>query len=185
MPDSGTVRCATFFGGMMVASWCMQFSLMGGLAMPALAMDRGLEVPELDELLDRLSNIRFGMLEPEAGFAAELARTHSGYRKSAENLLHYLSLRHHDVRPLQEKLAAFGLSSLGRSEAHVLATVDAVLRALYKLAGKEPPLSTQSGVGFSEGRRLLQEHTRILLGSAPAERDVRIMVTMATEPPGA
>jgi pyruvate kinase len=71
----------------------------------------------LEELIGNLGSLRSGMLALEARSADELARTHSVYRKSAENLLHYLSLRHHDVRPLQEKLALFGLSSLGRSEA--------------------------------------------------------------------
>jgi pyruvate kinase len=132
-------------------------------------------------MLASLNALLGDMIELQSRFAPELARTHAGFRKSAGNLLHYLSLRHRDLRPLQEKLANFGLSSLGRSEPHVMATLDAVLRALYKLAGQpqEPPAA--SGVAFSEGPRLLAEHTRALLGPAPAERGVRIMVTMGTE----
>ena len=44
-------------------------------------------------------------------------------RPDAANLLHYLALRHYDLRPLQGRLSALGLSSLGRSEAQVLATL--------------------------------------------------------------
>jgi hypothetical protein len=45
-------------------------------------------------------------------------------------LRHDLALRRHDLRPMQLRLAALGLSSLGRAESHVLATVDAVLGVL-------------------------------------------------------
>src|SRR5215469_1956891 len=108
---------------------------MGASAFGNRPQDLGLK-----ELVSSLNSLRSGMLEQRARFAGELARTHMVYRKSAENLLHYLSLRHHDVRPLQEQLALFGLSSLGRSEAHVLATVDAVLSVLCRLAGEEQRL---------------------------------------------
>jgi pyruvate kinase len=59
--------------------------------------------------------------------AQELTAVHAAHRQDAQNLLHYLELRGRDVRGLQESLADLGLSSLGRSEGHVLATVDAVL----------------------------------------------------------
>jgi hypothetical protein len=39
---------------------------------------------------------------------------------SGRNLAHYLSLRRFDLRPLQARLTAWGLSSLGRGEPHVL-----------------------------------------------------------------
>ncbi len=32
------------------------------------------------------------------------------------NMAHYLALRKHDIRPIQEALTPWGLSSLGRSE---------------------------------------------------------------------
>ena len=59
-------------------------------------------------------------------------------RQSAENLFHYLALRSEDIRPLQDRLARLGLSSLGRSESHVLATIKAVLNHLYMLSGQQP-----------------------------------------------
>src|SRR5262252_7275097 len=89
----------------------------------------------LEELLAALERIRSAMLRLEDEFACELARVDDARRNSARNLLHYLALRHEELRPLQEWLAALGLSSLGRSEAHVLATLDAVLENLRRLAG--------------------------------------------------
>src|ERR1039457_7578875 len=56
------------------------------------------------------------------------------FQASASNLIHYLALRRHDLRALQPRLAALGLSSLGRSEAHVMASVEAVRAALQALA---------------------------------------------------
>ena len=46
------------------------------------------------------------------------------------NLTHYLALRQSDERSLQRKLGRLGLSSLGRCEPHVLATVESVRAAL-------------------------------------------------------
>jgi pyruvate kinase len=81
---------------------------------------------------------------------------------------------------LQQELAELGLSSLGRSEAHVMATLDAVLAAMHGIARRawrDAPRALQ----FREGNTLLREHTEALLGPAPAHRAVRIMVTMPTE----
>ena len=55
------------------------------------------------------------------------------------NLGHYLALRHHDIRPLQRRLMALGLSSMGRLESRVLPTIDAVLFALSKIASDAVP----------------------------------------------
>lgn len=43
-----------------------------------------------------------------------LARVSPKHRDSARNLVHYLALRVHDLRPLQEQLAWLGLPSFGR-----------------------------------------------------------------------
>jgi pyruvate kinase len=138
---------------------------------------------DIEALLVELTAIRTRMVEDAARPKQALEAVHVNYRESARNLLHYLSLRRHDLRPLQIRLAALGLSSLGRAESHVLATVDAVLEALHRLAGRSwqrPPHETPS-VNFSNGQRLLAEHTEALLGVATPGRGVRIMVTVPSE----
>jgi pyruvate kinase len=134
------------------------------------------------ELIDELKAIRGELTAIEQTFAEELAQVDESFRKSATNLLHYLALRSRDIRVLQDRLAALGLSSIGRAEAHVMATVTSVLAILGRLANVSevtlPPLSTM--VEYGEGRRLLQLHTENLLGARPANRFVRIMVTMDT-----
>ena len=103
----------------------------------------------------------------------------SDLRTSATNLLHYLALRRHDLRELQPRLSALGLSSLGRPEGCVLASVDAICAALRALDGnddgKEDSAET---VGQQDS---LDAHTSALFGPVPAARNVRIMVTVATE----
>ena len=91
---------------------------------------------ECASLIEEFESIRSDMLGL-AGDSGDLLRdVHHNQRASARNLLHYLALRGRDLRPLQGRLSAAGLSSLGRAESHVLAAVDAVLYALRQLAGR-------------------------------------------------
>jgi pyruvate kinase len=135
---------------------------------------------KLDELIKRLSEIRLALAESEGAFDTQFERIDPTYLKSARNLAHYIALRHRDIRPLQDELARLGLSSLGRAEAHVIATLDAVLAAVHGLAGRTWHHLPRA-LDFHEGNRLLREHTERLLGPSAANRAVRIMVTMPSE----
>ncbi|WP_323843985.1 pyruvate kinase [Microbulbifer magnicolonia] len=139
--------------------------------------------PDVEDVLRELMAIRADLVSDAGSQRQRLAGIHANYRDSARNLLHYLALRRRDLRPLQLRLATLGLSSLGRAESHVLATVDAVLEVLHRLAGRDwqPPAADQLCVDFASGQRLLAEHTDALLGPATPGRGVRIMVTMPTE----
>jgi pyruvate kinase len=86
---------------------------------------------KLNELIKRLSEIRLALAESESAFDPRVDRIDPTYLKSARNLAHYIALRHRDIRPLQEELALLGLSSRGRAESHVMATLDAVLAAVH------------------------------------------------------
>lgn len=138
---------------------------------------------DIEGVLSELMAIREDMVSSLAMSQPHLARVHANYRASARNLLHYLALRRRDLRPLQLRLASLGLSSLGRAESHVLATVDAVLNVLHRLAQRDwQPASEESAVmNFAHGERLLAEHTDDVLGPVTPGRRVRIMVTMPSE----
>ena len=130
-------------------------------------------------LIQELQLVRQSMLEREAAMQAELARTAPHYRESARNLIHYLALRMHDIRPLQEQLAWLGLSSLGRSGSHALDSVDKVLGILHCLTGLEWADKSHDEPGAGpNSRRLLETHAVDLLGECPPARAVRIMVTL-------
>ena len=63
------------------------------------------------------------MMQLEASLLKQPLELHEAHRRSAKNLAHYLALRRHDIRELQSQLALLGLSSLGRTEGHVLSAV--------------------------------------------------------------
>jgi len=136
---------------------------------------------EVEEVLKELIAIRSEMIADAAAPRTLLDLLHPSYRNSARNLLHYLVLRRHDLRSLQARLAALGLSSLGRAEAYVLATVDAVVDVLHRLAQRHRRPSEEFAADFVAGQRSLAEHTDAVLGPAPIGRSVRIMVTMPSE----
>ena len=144
----------------------------------------GLEDADIESLLEELMALRKELVAIPANPRHCLDQVHANYRKSALNLQHYLALRRRDLRPLQLRLASLGLSSIGRAESHVLATVDAILKVLHHLARRPwdvPVVSDEEIVDFKDGQRLLAEHTKSLLGPASHERGVRIMVTMPSE----
>jgi pyruvate kinase len=100
----------------------------------------------------------------------------SGGDPSIDNMRAYLTLRGHDIRDLQDALARLGLSSLGRSVSHVLATIEQVLGLLEKLGpdlGRTP--------AFDEGDTILRRRTQALFGSGRRDRQTRIMVTLPAE----
>lgn len=118
----------------------------------------------------------------EAARAKDLALIPEGERYSARNLTHYLAVRQHDLRALQDELSALGLSSLGRSEAHVLATIDAVLNALRRLADEPAvPADPPPPIDFTSGPAQLERHSIELLGPNPRSGRTHVMVTMPSE----
>jgi pyruvate kinase len=138
---------------------------------------------EIESIIARLQPIRLEVLQAEQHFREELDHVHLGNLQSARNLVHYMSLRRHDIRELQEDLGRLALSSLGRLESHVIATLDALLALLYKIAGKEWHGRTieETFDEFDSGSVLLEKHTVESLGEAAGDRNVRIMVTMPSE----
>ena len=124
-------------------------------------------------------------LELEKEYAEDLRKIAPAYRESARNLLHYLALRRHDIRELQQDLSLLGLTSFGGIEAHVMASLNSVLLTLYRLRHEPAPPMQELGVHPALAHRLgdllLVEHTVQSLGPQPEGRHVRIMVTMPSE----
>ena len=151
---------------------------------PGNATPGPLETDPFERLATELTAIRVEMLELEAAEFAKLETLHHTQTQSARNLIHYLALRRHDRRHIQEELSLQGLSSLGRAESHVKASIDAIaalLRRLTKHDLRPSPARDEASPGYAEGLALLESHTESLLGPKPADRDVRIMVTMPTQ----
>ena len=133
-------------------------------------------------LIATLSAVREELLEVAEGWRPWISGREADRDASARNLLQYLALRRHDLRELQDPLVALGLSSLGGSEGHVQASVEAVLAALRTLV-EHPPQSPSGStpIRFGHSRELLARRSEALLGAPRRGRPARIMVTMPTE----
>jgi pyruvate kinase len=134
----------------------------------------------LERVARGVAELTRAALAAEHEFAAELDAVAPSMRESACNLVHYLAIRRHDVRELQDDLARLGLSSLGRMEAHVMASLRAVREVLDALRGQPPAaeLDDEIPVTFDTGDALLAEHANAILGPPIDGHGTRIMVTM-------
>ena len=137
----------------------------------------------LTELREAIGQLQADAAGQEAHLSAELSRLDPSFQDAGRNLAHYLALRQHDLRDLQLKLAALGLSSLGRAERCVVPTLGAVSHALCCLAGEAPDAGNGSvtRIDFDAADELLRRHTDALLGPPPSGRTTRIMLTLPTE----
>jgi len=139
----------------------------------------------MDRLIERTlaatRDLRDRALEFEAEHAGEIGAAEPRFRESARNLVHYLSVRQQDIRTLQRDLHSLGLSSLGVLESHVIASLNAVIGNLERLAGSTPRERPAPLVDDRTGPLLLHDHARSLLGPTRRFRSVRIMVTMPSE----
>jgi pyruvate kinase len=139
------------------------------------------DVERLGALARQLTLLRDEMRRRHLDAADVFAKVHPVHRLSAANLVDYLVLRSFDLRDVQEALAEWGLSSLGRSEEHVITTLERVIDNLHVLAGDAARYRTEAAVSFRQGRATLTANAQQLLGDTPANRPVRIMVTMPRE----
>jgi pyruvate kinase len=138
-------------------------------------------------LSDLQRELTFLRAKVAAGQQALLAQWHplladSAHARDAANLAAYIAFRREDLRSLQERLSELGLSSLGRCEGHVIATLDSVALALDALAGvcSADAKLTRPGRANRQGDKSLKQNTQRLLGKEPKQRRTRIMVTLPT-----
>src|SRR5262245_61538139 len=133
------------------------------------------------ELLDLRTQVYDEGQELCAKWEAHIKR--SSFEYSAFNLACYLALRRRDLRELQQALVPLGLSSLGRCEAHVLASLDAVIAALAMMCQghqrKHP--GWPSLKHFIRGWDIIEKNASHLFGKPATSRRVRIIVTLPAE----
>jgi pyruvate kinase len=138
--------------------------------------------PAVGALLRQIEALRRAAAESERERAGDVADCSPEARDGARNLLHYVAVRRHDLRPLQEDLARLGLSSLGRMDAHVAATLAAVDSALRALAGEQPRRSGACAhIDYDGAHASLAGRASRVLGPERGPRATRIMVTLPTE----
>ena len=140
-----------------------------------------ISLPELKDALDalraRVAAGRQALLQEWKPVLVGAAHT-----RQAANLAAYIAFRREDLRELQERLSDLGLSSLGRCESHVEATLDSVALVLDAMACACPSEEALARLGRDkrDGDRRLKQNTQRLLGRQPKQRRTRIMVTLPT-----
>ncbi|MGK2915647.1 MAG: pyruvate kinase [Porticoccaceae bacterium] len=145
-----------------------------------------LDITTLAELHRDLVELRREVATEAAQILTRYSGDDGAANPSRSNFAHYLALRNRDLRPLQDRLARTALSSLGRSEAHVMATLERLV-ALLELALGLPSFTVAAApLDFDAGERLLRAHRERLFGPLPVAWTPHIMVTLpaaaATDP---
>jgi pyruvate kinase len=146
-------------------------------------MEHKIDESIIHRCFDEILSLYNKAIDLEKEYNNELKSIPEEYRLSAKNLIHYLAVRRCDIRDLQIELSYMGLSSLGRLEAHVMAGLKSVLNALNSMSDLQTNTDDDffQYVHFKEGDDMLREHTEILFGPRPFNRNVRIMVTLPYE----
>ena len=143
-----------------------------------------LDKTTLHPLLKQLLTLQKHVCEQAQAHVENYKKIHSTTicPDGALNLARYLALRSFDLRSLQDALSKHGFSSLGRGEASVSDNLNQVINLLCCLLDETPPDAITNQIFSTEaGRVQLKQNTASLLGAAPANRDVHIMVTLPTE----
>ena len=148
-------------------------------------MDTAQPLPASDtraaDLLSEVVALRDRVVADAAAARADFADLAGRDDAALDNLALYLAFRRIDIRPLQRRLMALGVSSLGRAEGRLAPAFDAVVAALAGLAGETSPGPTPPDADFFHGERQLEKATDALFGPAPTHRRGRIMVTLPSQ----
>lgn len=146
----------------------------------AIATPSATAASDLPALMDEVIALRAATLK-DAAPLLDAYGPQAAADPAIANLAHYLALRHRDLRPLQRRLTAHGLSSLGRLEGRALPMLDAVLAALSAMTGRPSPAPAPTEAQLFAGETRLASASDALFGPAPVGRRARIMVTLPSE----
>jgi pyruvate kinase len=97
------------------------------------------------------------------------------------NLSRYIALRSHDLADLQYRLAARGLSSLGRSESHVGLALDTLITTLKRLTGEAGAPYPAPALAVAGPTELEVEADRLFGKRQNSGPRARVMATLPPE----
>ena len=146
-----------------------------------MAGKSGIDLQELRALLTEVKAVREDVerrgAEHRAGWG--VSPNKSKVPPQIINLSQYIALRTHDLSDLQYRLAARGLSSLGRSESHVALALDTLITTLKRLTGEAgAPYPTPGLAGATE---LEAEADRLFGERRTSGPRGRVMATLPSE----
>ncbi len=132
----------------------------------------------LQQTSSKLSEIIKKTKELEEYYSDKIYNVHPIYRKSAQNLVHYLALRTFDIDELQQQLRDQGLPSLSNIEAHVLDSLLSIKTIINHLQNNQSVDTIPGTINSKESQKLLRRNTKLLFGYKSKKRRTRIMVTL-------
>ena len=94
------------------------------------------DLEDLRALLGEVTALREDVERKGAELRSEWSVAGDKATPRVVNLSRYLAMREQDLTDLQYRLAARGLSSLGRSESNVASALDALIATLRRLTGE-------------------------------------------------
>ena len=103
------------------------------------------------------------------------------YAQSALNMQDYISLKKHDLVPLQQQLSSLGLSSLGMAHFHILYTIEKELAWLAGVLGEPYEYPETPSIGFDEAYRLLGERAAFLKPNDDRMAVPSVMITLPSD----
>ncbi|MFA5170463.1 MAG: pyruvate kinase [Sulfuriferula sp.] len=142
-------------------------------------------IGEINAIMQEVMALRAAIIDTQATLLVNWNPylQNPNYLPSAANLGAYIGLRRTDLRELQNRLARVGLSSLGRCETHVLATLDAVSYALAMMDGATAlhcPIADINHTMTHE-QSLRRKNTVALFPRTDNKLGTLMMVTMPSE----
>ncbi len=136
------------------------------------------KIRRIQEQIDDLVDFLYSEEKKHAQYWNDVHKTH---RKSARNLIHYLTLRSKDIRELQHKLGYLGLSRLARAEAHTEASLLSSQYYLHQLTGSHKKKPSTPKLTIKQSEKLSVRNATTLFGEEPKSRQQRIMVTLPSQ----
>jgi pyruvate kinase len=133
-------------------------------------------------LLDDLRRLRAHLVAMEAREAPTLASIAPPYQESARNLLHVIAFHQHNHPGLVTTLRERGLSSLEGCDAHLAASLGAVISVLEHLEGETPrPDPLPRGPSHRQSLELRKHRSQALFGPSARLGSRVIIVTLPAE----
>lgn len=137
--------------------------------------------PQIEAMLQQVEAIAREAKDRERKYAERLEIVHPELQYSARNLIHYRTLREHDIRELQKQLGYMGLSRLAKAEGHTMAALSVTATILRALILGEFIEKERVRLTIQRAHEIVRTHTRKLLGYRTEGRRTRIMVTLPSE----
>ncbi|MDX1296518.1 MAG: hypothetical protein R3302_09620, partial [Sulfurimonadaceae bacterium] len=103
------------------------------------------------------------------------------YTLSALNMQDYISLKKHELVPLQQKLSSLGLSSLGMAHFHIMHTIEKEIEWLSSALEKPYKSSGAEHISFENAYELLKRRAEFLKPNDTPMAVPSVMITLPSD----